>query len=230
MLRTLLETGRKKERRALGALASVTVHVALIAAVCGVSNGIAKPPRERTPVDTTVVYTPAPPVERAPTDARAGGGTSAAGPTAPTVAAPVDIPTGIPDPAEASLSTDLHVGPAEILAEVRGGGESRAPHGGAWSDATVDEPPRAVREIVPRYPEALRAAGVEGEVVVMFVIDTTGRARQESLRVISASHEQFATAVMATLRDARFAPGRVNGRAVPTLVQRSFRFAIAGYR
>ena len=24
--------------------------------------------------------------------------------------------------------------------------------------------------------------------------------------------------------------GRVNGRAVPTLVQRSFRFAIAGYR
>lgn len=230
MLRTLLETGRKKERRALGALASVTVHVALIAAVCGVSNGIAKPPRDRTPADTTIVYTPAPPVERAPTDARAGDGTSAPGPATPTVVAPVDIPTRIPDPAEASVSPDLRVGSAEILAEVRGSGETRAPHEGAWSDATVDEPPRPVREIVPRYPEALRAAGVEGEVVAMFVIDTAGRVRQESLRVISASHDLFASAVMATLRDARFAPGRVNGRAVSTLVQRSFRFALAGYR
>ena len=230
MLRTLLETGRRKERHALGTLTSVTVHVALIGAVCGVGNGIAKPPLNRTPVDTTIVYTPPPPVERAPSETRAGGGTSAPGPTTPTLVAPVDIPLGIPDPSEASIATDLRVGSTEILAEVRGDGEARAPHGGAWSDATVDEPPRPVREIVPRYPEALRAAGVEGEVVAMFVIDTTGRVRRESLRVISTSHEQFASAVMATLRNARFAPGRVNGRAVPTLVQRSFRFAIAGYR
>ena len=229
MLRTLLETGRRKERHALGTLASVTVHVGVIAVVCGVGNGIAKPPLSRTPVDTTVVYTPTRPAGTS-TSARAGGGSAHGAVATRTIVAPVDIPTRIPDPAEASISTDLRVGSAEILAEVRGSGETRAPREGAWSDAMVDEPPRPVREIVPRYPEALRAAGVEGEVVAMFVIDTTGRVRQESLRVISASHEQFASVVMATLRDARFAPGRVNGRAVPTLVQRSFRFAIAGYR
>lgn len=230
MLRTLLETDRRRERHALGTLASVTVHAALIAAMCGVSDGIAKPPRSQPPIDTTLVYTPPPTVDRTLTRARGDAGRSGSAATVPMIAAPVDIPIGIPDPAEPSFSTDVQVGAGDILAVTRAMGETSAPAGAPWSDATVDEPPRPVREMVPRYPESLRAAGIEGEVVATFVIDTTGRARPETLRIIRATHDQFASAVTVTLRDARFAPGRVDGRAVPTLVQRSFRFTIAGYR
>lgn len=47
----------------------------------------------------------------------------------------------------------------------------------------------------PRYPDILRAAGVNGEVLVQFVVDTAGRVAPDSFRILKSTHELFEQAV-----------------------------------
>jgi protein TonB len=79
----------------------------------------------------------------------------------------------------------------------------------------------------PRYPDILRQAGVEGEVLAQFVVDTTGRAESGSFKVLKSSHDLFAQAVRSALPGMRFIPAEVGGRRVKQLVQQPFAFAIA---
>ena len=78
----------------------------------------------------------------------------------------------------------------------------------------------------PRYPEILKSAGVEGEVLAQFVVDTTGRAESGSFKVLKTSHELFALAVKNALPGMRFLPAEVGGKKVKQLVQQPFVFAI----
>jgi protein TonB len=78
----------------------------------------------------------------------------------------------------------------------------------------------------PQYPDILRQAGVEGEALVSFVVDTTGRADPTSFKVIRTTHELFATAVKNALPRMRFIPAEVGDKKVRQLVQQPFSFAI----
>ncbi len=78
----------------------------------------------------------------------------------------------------------------------------------------------------PQYPDILRQAGVEGEALVSFVVDTTGRADPGSFKVIRTTHELFATAVKNALPRMRFIPAEVGDKKVRQLVQQPFSFAI----
>jgi protein TonB len=78
----------------------------------------------------------------------------------------------------------------------------------------------------PRYPEILKSAGVEGEVLAQFTVDTTGRAEPSSFKVLKTSHELFALAVKNALPGMRFLPAEVGGKRVKQLVQQPFVFAI----
>jgi protein TonB len=78
----------------------------------------------------------------------------------------------------------------------------------------------------PQYPDILRQAGVEGEALVSFVVDTTGRADVASFKVIRTTHELFATAVKNALPRMRFIPAEVGDKKVRQLVQQPFSFAI----
>ncbi|HEY2163987.1 MAG TPA: TonB family protein [Gemmatimonadaceae bacterium] len=78
----------------------------------------------------------------------------------------------------------------------------------------------------PRYPESLRTAGVEAEVSVLFVVDTTGRVDEPSIKFATHIHELFMDAIRVSLRRSRFFPARLAGSVVPQLVQQSFRFEL----
>ncbi|MFI5244510.1 MAG: TonB family protein [Gemmatimonadales bacterium] len=78
----------------------------------------------------------------------------------------------------------------------------------------------------PRYPESLKTAGVAGEVIVSFVVDTTGLADVGSLKVIRSSDQLFVNSVVAALPDMRFIPAMVGGRKVKQLVTEPFVFQI----
>jgi protein TonB len=91
----------------------------------------------------------------------------------------------------------------------------------------VEKPVTALPGATPRYPDILRQAGVEGEVLAQFVVDTTGRAEMSSFRVLKASHDLFGTAVKNALPGMRFIPAEVGGRKVRQLVQQPFSFGIA---
>ncbi len=90
----------------------------------------------------------------------------------------------------------------------------------------VDERPRRISGPMPRYPEVLRQAGVEGNVVLEFVVDTLGRVEESTIRVIRATNQAFVASAIVVIKKSVFRPARVRGRAVRVLVQQSVGFTI----
>jgi TonB family protein len=79
----------------------------------------------------------------------------------------------------------------------------------------------------PRYPDALRAANIEGEVVAQFVVDEEGHAMPSTLKVLRSTDPQFTDAVRNVLPQMRFNAARVDGRNVRQLIQMPFPFTLS---
>ncbi|MGQ0642961.1 MAG: energy transducer TonB [Gemmatimonadaceae bacterium] len=96
----------------------------------------------------------------------------------------------------------------------------------------VHEAVRPVRATgSPRYPDTPRQRGVEGAVVVAFVVDTLGRPEQRTATVLLADPElEFVLAVCTWLRTAQFEPVLIDGRRRRALVAVPFGFGINGVR
>jgi TonB family protein len=80
----------------------------------------------------------------------------------------------------------------------------------------------------PRYPDILRAAGVEGLVVVQFVVNPDSTIMDGSMKVLNSTHALFTQAVQNAMPNMRFAPATVGGTAVRQLVQQEFEFKVEG--
>jgi len=78
----------------------------------------------------------------------------------------------------------------------------------------------------PVYPLELVKQGVEGSVIVRYVIDSTGRAEPASLEVTASTHPGFTEAVRDALPGMRFTAATRDGRPVRQLVEQSFAFRI----
>jgi TonB family protein len=78
----------------------------------------------------------------------------------------------------------------------------------------------------PEYPETLRRAGVQGAVLMQFVVDTTGRAEPGSMAILKSSNPLFALAVREALLGARFHPATIANHPVRQLVQEPFAFQL----
>jgi protein TonB len=101
------------------------------------------------------------------------------------------------------------------------------PENRTFSEYEVEKPAMSVPgTAAPRYPDILKAAGVEGDVVISFVVDTTGRVDMSRVVVLKSSHSLFDAAVRAALPAMRFLPAEVGGRKVRQLVQQPFVFHI----
>ncbi len=145
--------------------------------------------------------------------------------------APINIPDVIP---EIDLSKSV-TNEADFSGKGVQGGVANGTKGGivpveqsqTYFEFQVEKPVvQAPGSAAPRYPEILKSAGVEGEVLAQFVVDTTGRAENGSFKVLKTSHELFALAVKNALPGMRFLPAEVGGKKVKQLVQQPFVFAI----
>ena len=79
----------------------------------------------------------------------------------------------------------------------------------------------------PRYPDLLRTANVEGEVLAQFVVDTLGYPVMGTFKVLKSSHDLFTAAVKSALPNMRFRAAEVGGKKVKQLVQMPFQFNLA---
>lgn len=96
-----------------------------------------------------------------------------------------------------------------------------------YREFEVDKPVvQAATSALPTYPDILRQAGIEGEALVSFVVDTLGRVDLTSFKVIRTTHEQFAAAVRSALPRMRFIPAETWRGKVRQLVQQPFSFTI----
>jgi protein TonB len=91
--------------------------------------------------------------------------------------------------------------------------------------STLDQRPVPRVQIQPQYPFEMRRAGIEGEVVVEFIVDTNGDVRNPF--VVRSSQREFEAAAIQAVSKWKFRPGRRGGRAVNTSrVQQLFSFKI----
>jgi len=79
----------------------------------------------------------------------------------------------------------------------------------------------------PRYPDALRSSGVEGEVQAQFVVNEDGKAETSTFKVLKATNDLFASAVRSALPNMRFYAAEVGGKKVKQLVQQPFTFSLS---
>jgi protein TonB len=145
--------------------------------------------------------------------------------------APVNIPDVIPeiDLSKALTNEDDFSGKGVaggIAAGVVGGTGPVNPDQ-TYFDFQVEKPAASLPGSPgPRYPDILRAGGVEGTVLAQFEVDTTGRVIISTFRVLRTDHAMFEQAVRSALPNMRFLPAEVGGRKVKQLVQQPFTFAL----
>ena len=98
----------------------------------------------------------------------------------------------------------------------------------AYFEFQVEQPVTpAASSPAPRYPDFLRRAGVEGEVLAQFIVGPDGVADVGTLKVLKSTHDLFTKAVREALSQMRFNPARVGGKAVRQLVQQPFTFSLS---
>jgi hypothetical protein len=79
----------------------------------------------------------------------------------------------------------------------------------------------------PVFPPSLLAMKQEGFVRAEWVVDEQGVADTTTLRIVEATHPEFAKAVRDALPFMRFRPARIGERTVRQLVQQPFYFRVA---
>jgi TonB family protein len=80
----------------------------------------------------------------------------------------------------------------------------------------VDVPARPVAPIRPGYPPQLRALGMEGEVEARVIVLCDGSVGGAQL--VESTHDDFTISVQEALREARFHPALLRGKAVASWV------------
>ena len=223
MFNNLLESRPVKQRTAGGMVGSVFLHtLLLVAAAYATLHATAK--KEKRQENIAFVETKKAPPPKPPPQEMA--------PPPPkgfqVLTAPINIPNVLPDIDLTKQITNAEDFSGKGVAKATSKGiEVKAVEGQTYFEFQVEKPVmQAPNSAVPRYPEILKSAGVEGEVLASFVVDTTGKAEPGSFKVLHATHELFASAVRSALPNMNFLPAEVGGKKVKQLVQQPFVFAI----
>ena len=97
-----------------------------------------------------------------------------------------------------------------------------------YDSTGVDTKARRVSGPPPRYPDALRERGVDGRVVVEFVIGADGRVEIGSIHVVEFSDAPFVSVTVEAIRRSVFCPAIRHGAPVRYHVRQPVNFTIAG--
>jgi len=151
---------------------------------------------------------------------------------------PVNIPTTIPtiDLSKALTNENDFSGKGVAggsSSGVKGGtgkegdtGKNAGVEHGPYMEFQVEKTVEKIGGEAPIYPEDLKSAGVEGQVLAQFVVNESGRYEPGTLKILNSSNSQFTAAVKDALPRMRFSAAQIGGRKVQQLVQMPFQFHI----
>ena len=230
MFSRLLESRRAGKHSVWGAVLSTVAHTGAIAlavfatAQARVDDPPAapeiirwiKPPLSQPASSPAPVAPPKPPDRRISTPTR----TSLVIDRIDLVIPAVDVTPWAPEPSAAPISGEATDSQPVLANDGMGSNE---PFTGDQVERQVYLRPGSS---APRYPSALRAAGIEGTVIALFVVSEAGRVELETVRFSQSDNPLFEDAVRSALDRMRFVPAEVGGRKVRQLVQMPFVFTL----
>ena len=234
MFDQLLETKAATQKKSGGTFISIVVHTVLIAGAIYATNKTAEAfekPKEEKVVLQENKKEPEPEKPKEQPKQQQPVAQVAPPKGFQVLTPPITIPDVIPDVDLSRKATDE----ADFSGKGVQGGVAKGVEGGTgpvisdqpYFDFQVEKAAAAIPGSgSPAYPEMLKSSGVEGEALVQFIVDTTGRAELGSFKVLRASHDAFGQAVKAALPRMRFLPAEIGGRKVRMLVQQPFAFAL----
>jgi protein TonB len=230
MLDTLLESRALTERTMTGSAFSFVAHCAIITAAVFATHQVVTAAPETRPETLNFVRPPEqPPVPITeiprPVEPRTPRGFQSP-------VAPVEIPNMLPPIDLSKPVTDPRDYTGRWVAGGTADGDSTLKTPIRDLSATlyefqVEKPAALIPGVAtPVYPELLKSAGIEGKVLVAFVIDTTGRADMTTLKVMQSDHPLFTEAVRVALPRMRFLPAEAGGKKVKQFAQMPFVFSL----
>lgn len=233
MFRTLMASRPTRPRPFGGSLVSVVVHASIVGTivVATAQGTVAHVAEQRETAVKFTAVTPPPPPPPAPATRQV----FTAAPVAKgftVLPTPIDIPTALPPVDLNAPPTNLDhftgIGTPGGRADGLEGGTGVAPApNGVFLVSEVEKPVMVLLGTAgPAYPESLRAAGIEGQVLAQFVVDSLGRVELATFQVLDRPHPLFVAAVRSALVRMRYLPAEARGARVAQLVQQSFQFSV----
>ncbi|MCH7775982.1 MAG: TonB family protein [Gemmatimonadetes bacterium] len=129
-------------------------------------------------------------------------------------AATVLVALACDTPAPVAVEFDSELGTATGMSEV-------------YLEGAVEVRPERLSGPFPRYPEMLRQAGIEGRVLLEFVIKQDGTVDSSSLNVLESTNRAFEGPARAVIEGSLYTPGEVDGGPVRVLVSQQIGFTLA---
>jgi protein TonB len=205
-------------------LLSATFHGMILYAAIRPPLPAAEPTRARDVV--LPPWEPRPETQHRDHEPVGGAAVIAPGPRGGFAAPAPDIPTGVPPVSTGPLLDRSAL--ERIVAQGLGtaAGNDSATYQRTLLAGEVDEPAQAIRQPAPRYPPVLQQSGIEGKVLLEFIIDSTGHVEPASVRVLERSRAGFDAAALEAVEKSLFKPARVRGRPIRQRTLQSVVFRI----
>jgi protein TonB len=94
-----------------------------------------------------------------------------------------------------------------------------------FDPSKLDQQPVARAKVPPQYPFEMRRAGITGDVLVEFIVDSNGDVRNAF--AVRSTQREFEAAAIQAVSKWKFRPGKKGGRAVNTRMQQPISFSLA---
>lgn len=116
----------------------------------------------------------------------------------------------------------LAIGSLAPVAAVADSGAVPDPRTQVYALADVDRPPKLIVERRPKYPTALNAEGVAGEVAIECVVDLDGNVRDPAVK--SSTRTEFELPALQCVSKWKFRPGRKGKQDVNVRMELTVKF------
>lgn len=228
MLATLLESNAKKERSQAGVALSVGAHSVLIGAALYATVQARPEPSKSTEMVRPLYFPPAAHAPHSQTLVTKNGVRPASHLRFVPPSIDISVPT-VEIQATVTGASDFNA--STVFGPTVEGSVNGNPTRGHNTPFLADQVEKQVSlepgSKPPRYPETLRAAGVEGRVVALFIVSDRGIVEEGSVRILRSDNPLFDDAVRSALSRMRFVSAEIGGRKVRQQVQMPFLFTLS---
>lgn len=90
--------------------------------------------------------------------------------------------------------------------------------------ANLDQRPEPRFQPVPKYPLSLKRAGITGNVIVQYIVDTNGDVRDAV--AVHSTHREFETPAIEAIMKSKFRPGKKGNAVVNTRIEQEVPFIL----